>query len=185
MSYLLRNDAFDIHNIRERRRTADKYTKNPRKSRSPNFFQNAKVQTCTHIKFKDNRPVAMPFKMVNEESKNIEKKFNKSQFQINTQYQKTYDDKQIFNSSSQPKPLKKYDAFCDRNRLPKVDYRSQNPYVNQIRLGNPNDITLNKAYLYATEYKARLGNHFDPEHVSNPGTIARVNLWHKKKLAKY
>ena len=116
MSYLLRNNAFDIHNIRERRRTADRYIKNPRKSQSPNFFQSAKIETCTHIKFKDNKPVAVPFKMVNDNSKNIEIKFQKSLYPINSQYRTTYDNKQVFNSSSLIKPLKKYNAFCDRNR---------------------------------------------------------------------
>jgi hypothetical protein len=155
------------------------------KDRSPEFFQNTRVNTCTHISMKNGRPVAIPFKPMTPAHMSSKTR-QKSEFREgDTMYRSTYAKMPQANAGTMRKPLMKYDPQADRNRLPNLSLKMNSPYYDQINIGDRDRRGQIKSNPWVTEYKTRIGNFVDTGCFSHPGILTRMTKYHRDRMNNY
>ncbi|EGR32815.1 hypothetical protein IMG5_069880 [Ichthyophthirius multifiliis] len=148
------------------------YLGEQKEQKSPDFFKDTRVNSCSYIKVKVNVPQAVPYYTLANQS--YADKITKSTY-INSLNSDVYKIRQFQHAGMKNKLLEPYSMNSYRNRLPIKDVDLQFQNATQIELGNRYQ---NVSRRFISQSKNTYGNFgkFDP--VSNPGINSRCTKWH-------
>lgn len=153
------------------------------KTKTSNFFQSTRVDSCSHIKEVKGRTFAVPFKVTNHKGRPLSAyKYNTyKKEQYKSVYQNDYSLKKNMHLGMSKKPLILYDPNSSRSRLPINDFYMAHKNQSKVDIGIKTDIN-RKQWLSTTRDSYQWPQ---PTPVTHSGILASTFRNSHKKLVSH
>lgn len=150
-------------------------------TKSPQFFQTTKVDSCQYVLNKNGQTVAVSFPVTKTGYKASSSWANQSRSSEKVSHSgDTYKINHTMHAGMTKKPLIKYDPNCYRNRLPSVDLTTPYRNASQFELGDRTRCSAKT--VFRTSNQALLVCKNILEGLTNQGIISEKTKWHKKRV---
>lgn len=149
-------------------------------TKSPQFFQSTRVDSCQFVSTKNGQTVAVSFPVTKTGYKAPNSWVNqKRSSETVSHYGTTYRVHSNMHTGMNQKPLVPYDPNSYRNRLPSADYVAPYRNASQFEIGDRTACSAKS--VFRTTNKALMTSKNILEGLTNQGIIAEKTKWHKTR----